>query len=630
MATPSLPPSQTGLLFRKGFFAFFVTQLLSALNDNFLKNAVVIWISATQASMFGLSPDVMISLCSGVFILPFFLFSATAGQLADRHEKPKLIRLIKLAEIGIMAVAAVGLSRADLSLLLVSVFLLGVHSAFLGPLKYGILPQLVGPDDLVAGNALVEMGTFLAILAGTIGGGLMVLMGEGPSTVAITAMSLAIAGYTASRRLPVLPPVAPELDVQWNIITPTIEIIRIAQKTRAVWLSLLGISWFWFFGAAFLTILPGYAQNTLGAHAHVVTLFLSVFCVGIALGSLFTEKVSGKNLELGLVPLGSIGMTIFTFDLFLVGAPKSPDHALGVMEFLSAPHAPRILFDMFAIAIFGGFFTVPLYTLIQQRAEAAERSRVIAANNVMNALLMVAASIMLAVLFAQNVSVPHMFLIVAGLNAAVAIYIYSLLPEFLLRFVAFMLARVMYRLEVFGHEKVPETGGIVVVCNHVSFVDFMIIAGSIRRPTRFVMDHRIAATPGVSALFKQVKAIPIAPEKEDKALMEAAFQRIAQELREGEVVCIFPEGRLTKTGEMEGFRGGIERILKETPVPVVPMALEGLWGSMFSRMPKAEKKQQKRGFRPRLKLTIGDALPSGDASAQSVEQRVRALMTGAV
>jgi len=242
---------------------------------------------------------------------------------------------------------------------------------------------------------------------------------------------------------------------------------------------------------------------------------------------------------------------------------------------------------------------------------------------------MVAASIMLAVLFAQNVSVPHMFLIVAGLNAAVAIYIYSLLPEFLLRFVAFMLARVMYRLEVFGHEKVPETGGVVVICNHVSFVDFMIIAGSIRRPTRFVMDHRIAATPGVSALFKQVKAIPIAPEREDKALMEAAFQRIAQELRDGEVVCIFPEGRLTKTGEMEGFRSGIERIIKETPVPVVPMALEGLWGSMFSRMPKAEKKQQKRGFRPKLKLMIGDALPSADASAQNLEHRVRALMTGA-
>lgn len=242
MAQPSLPPSQTRLLFRKGFFAFFVTQLLSALNDNFLKNAVVIWISATRASLFGLSPDVMISLCSGVFILPFFLFSATAGQLADRHEKPKLIRLIKLAEIGIMVVAALGLTQANLSLLLASVFCLGVHSAFLGPLKYGILPQLVAADDLVAGNALVEMGTFLAILAGTIAGGVLVLMDHGPTTVASAALCLAVVGYGSSRRLPALPPVAPALTVQWNPLTPTLQILRIAKKTRAVWLSLLGIS----------------------------------------------------------------------------------------------------------------------------------------------------------------------------------------------------------------------------------------------------------------------------------------------------------------------------------------------------------------------------------------------------
>ena len=301
------------------------------------------------------------------------------------------------------------------------------------------------------------------------------------------------------------------------------------------------------------------------------------------------------------------------------------------MEFLSTSRAPRILFDMFAIAIFGGFFTVPLYTLIQQRAEAAERSRVIAANNVMNALLMVAASIMLAVLFAQKISVPHMFLIVAGLNAAVAIYIYSLLPEFLLRFVAFVLARVMYRLEVFGHEKVPETGGVVVVCNHVSFVDFMIIAGSIRRPTRFVMDHRIAATPGVSALFKQVKAIPIAPEREDKALMESAFQRIAQELRDGEVVCIFPEGRLTRDGDIAAFKSGVERILARSndagrPVPVVPMALKGMWRSMWSHNDtRMGRMRLPRRFRAHVEVVAGAPVDGREATAELLEAKVREL-----
>jgi 1-acyl-sn-glycerol-3-phosphate acyltransferase len=619
--------SQTKLLVRRGFLALFVTQLLSAFNDNLLKNAVVIWISATQARLFGLSPEVMVSLCSGVFILPFFLFSATAGQLADRYEKPRLIRYIKLAEIGIMALAALGFVRAELALLLAAIFLLGVHSAFLGPIKYSILPQMVAPDELVAGNALVEMGTFLAILAGTIGGGVLVLMPQGTALIAGAGLLWAALGYLSSLRIPALPAASPELRVRLDPILPTLEILRITRRTRAVFLSVLGISWFWFFGVAFLTVLPTYARVTLGAHEHVVTLFLSVFCVGIALGSLFCEKLSGKNLELGLVPLGSIGMSLFTLDLFFVGEPLRAASAppLGLAAFVATPPAPRIHLDLFAIALFGGFYTVPLYTLIQQRAEPAERSRVIAGNNILNALLMVIGSLLLAVLFAQRVSVPVMFLIIAGLNAAVAVYIYSLLPEFLLRFVAWILSRTLYRLTLRGHEHVPETGAAVIVCNHVSFVDFLILAGSVRRPIRFVMDHRIAATPVVSLLFKQGKTIPIAPEREDRDTMERAFAKIAEELRAGELVCIFPEGKLTKSGEMNPFKPGIERIVRETPVPVVPMALHGLWGSMFSRKQGPAVKLPRR-FRSRLELTIGRPVPPEQVSAAELERRVRALL----
>ena len=620
-------PSQTKLLFRKGFLALFTTQLLSAFNDNFLKNAVVIWISASQAQLFGLSPEVMISLCSGVFILPFFLMSAGAGQLADRHDKPRLIRYIKLAEIGIMLLAAIGFVRADLSLLLASIFLLGVHSTFLGPIKYSILPQMVGTDELVAGNALVEMGTFLAILAGTIGGGVLVLTAHGPLVIAATSLVWAALGFVASLRIPPLPPVAPDLKINWSPIGPTLDILRITKKTRAVFLSALGISWFWFFGAAFLTVLPTYARTTLGAHEHVVTFFLSVFCIGIALGSLLCEKVSGKNLELGLVPFGSIGMSLFTLDLFFVGSPASlPAAPLEIGAFLAMPHAIRILGDLFGIALFGGFYTVPLYTMIQQRAEPSERSRVVAGNNILNALFMVVASLLLAYLFAQKLPVPTIFLILAALNAAVAVYIYSLLPEFLLRFIAWILSRTLYRLAVVGHDRMPATGGAVVVCNHVSFVDFLVVAGAIRRPVRFVMDHRIAATPVVSLLFKQVKTIPIAPEHLDKATMERAFERIAAELREGEVVCIFPEGKLTKNGELNPFRSGIERIVRETPVPVVPMALSGLWGSMFSRKESGPSLRLPRAFRSRLRLVIGEPVPSEQVSAALLEQRVRALL----
>jgi hypothetical protein len=621
-------PSQTKLLFRKGFLALFVTQLLSAFNDNLLKNAVVFWISATQAELFGLSSAVMIPLCSGVFILPFFLFSATAGQLADRHSKPRLIRYIKLAEIVIMAIGAVGFMRADLLVLLASIFMLGLHSTFLGPIKYSILPQMVAPDELVAGNALVEMGTFLAILAGTIGGSRLILEQDGASWLAVASMACAIVGYLASRRLPELPAVAPDLTVKLNPIGPSLEVLRITRKTRAVFLSVLGISWFWFFGAVFLSVLPIYGKETLGVHERVVSVFLGVFCVGIALGSLLCEKLSGKNLELGLVPLGSIGMTWFTLDLFFIGAPAhSSTVALELAEFMRTPHAPRILVDLFGIALFGGFYSVPIYTLIQQRAEPAERSRVVAGNNILNALFMVAGAALLAVLGKAQVSVPVTFLIVAGLNAAVAVYIYSLLPEFLLRFIAWILSRTLYRLTLVGHEKVPETGGAVVVCNHVSFVDFMIVAGSIRRPVRFVMDHRIAATPVVSLLFKHGKTIPIAPEREDKALMERAFERIAEELRAGEVVCIFPEGKLTADGAMNPFRAGIERIVRETPVPVVPMALAGLWGSMFSRKDRGTKLPQR--FRARLRLEVGEPVPPEQVSAALLEQRVRELLSAA-
>jgi len=621
--------SQSQLLVRKGFLALFITQLLSAFNDNFIKNAVVIWISARQAHLFGMAPDVMISLCSAIFTLPYFALSALAGQLADRYEKPRLIRYIKLAEIAIAALGGLGLVCSDLRLMLLSILLLGVHSTFLGPIKYSILPQLVQVDELVGGNALIEMGTFLAILVGTIGGGVVVLMQRGESLITVGACLWAVLGYVASLRLPRLPPVAPELRVDYRLLRPTLEILRITRKTRAVFLSVLGISWFWFFGAVFLSLLPKYAHS-LGASEHVVTFFLALFCVGIALGSLLTEKVSGKNLELGLVPLGSIGITLFTFDLYVLGCPAAVSSVpLPLDAFLRTPMAYRIALDMFGLSIFSGFYTVPLYTLIQQRAEPSARSRVIAGNNILNALFMVIGSALLALLFALEFSVPAIFLTLALLNAAVAVYIYNLLPEFLLRFFTWILSNTLYRLRVTGHEHIPEQGGAVIVCNHVSFVDFMVVAGAIRRPVRFVMDHRIASTPVVSLLFKQGKTIPIASARQDGGTMTRAFERIAAELRSGELVCIFPEGRLTRDGELGEFRSGVERIIEQTPVPVVPVALTGLWGSMFSKKSGKKGLRLPRAFRSRLQLTIGAPVPPEQVTAVGLQQRVHALLAEA-
>ncbi|HEX6154404.1 MAG TPA: MFS transporter, partial [Burkholderiales bacterium] len=519
-------------LARPGFRAFFGTQLLSAFNDNFFKNAVVIWISARQASLFGIAPSAMISLCSAVFIAPFFLFSATAGQLADRFEKTRVVRAVKLAEVLIMALAGAGFVCSSLALLLTALLLMGVHSAFLGPVKYSIVPQLVGSDELVQGNALVEVGTFLAILAGTIGGGVLVLVPGGAGYMALAVALVALLGLALSFRMPRLTPGDPSVPIHTNPLTPTIAIIRIVSKTRAVFLSVLGISWFWFFGVVLLSVLPVYARDTLHAHEHVVTLFLCVFCVGMAIGSLLTERISGKNLELGLVPFGSIGITWFTLDLYFVGAPPAISGPLrDVSAFLAMPGSVRILIDLFGMAVFGGFFSVPLYTLIQQRSAPSERSRVVAGNNILNALLMAAGAGLLALLLARGVSVPVIFLLLAALSAATALYIYTLLPEFLIRFCAFLIGRVMYRLEVRGHEHIPETGGVVLVCNHVAFNDWLIVAGSVRRPVRFVMDHRMAALPGLGMLFRHGKIIPIAPAHENPEVLEQAFVKIAEELQ---------------------------------------------------------------------------------------------------
>jgi 1-acyl-sn-glycerol-3-phosphate acyltransferase len=616
------------VLFAPRFSAFFSALFLSAFNDNFFKNAIVLLIGATRAEAFGLSPEEMITACTGVFILPFFLLSATAGQIADRYEKTRLIRFIKAAEIPIMALAAYGFAAGHIEALFVALFAMGVHSAFLGPIKYGVLPELLPAGELVVGNALVEMGTFLAILLGTIGGGVLVLMEGGPAWVGGGVVLFACLGFFAAMRMPTAGRADASVRVQWDLVRPTIEVLRITARTRAVLLSVLGISWFWFLGACLLSIIPIYVSETLGAEPRAATLLLTVFCVGIATGSLLTERISGKNLELGLVPFGSFGMSLAALDLYFVGAHPVAAGAdpRTLMALLAEPWAWRMMLDLLGIALFGGFFTVPLYTLIQQRAEPGERARVIAGNNVLNALFMAGGSVLLGLCLRAEVPVPALFAGVAALNLLAALYIYSVVPEFLLRFLAWILSRLMYRLRLVGHEHVPESGGAVLVCNHVSFIDWLIIGGSIRRPVRFVMDHRIAAMPIAATLFRHAKTIPIAPQREDPALMERAFARIAEELRDGELVCIFPEGKLTADGAMNAFRPGIERIIAETPVPVVPLALDGLWGSLFSRKDGPAMQKMPRRFRAPLRLSIAEAIPPEEASAQRLEAEVRSLL----
>ncbi len=609
----------------------FWTQFFGAFNDNVLKNALVLLITYQAANVMGVSAAKMVSLSGGIFILPFFLFSATAGQLADKFEKRLVIRWIKFTEVMIMILATVGFVTTQFEFLLIVLFMMGMHSTFFGPLKYSILPQILHSDELVGGNALVESGTFLAILLGTIvGGELIGVPGKGPAAVSIALLIFSLIGFTASFFIPKTPISDPTLKVQWNPFPPTLQILRYTKENFVVFNSILGISWFWFFGGALLSLFPPFCKDLLHTNESGVTLLLSVFSIGICLGSLLSEKMSHKQVELGLVPLGSIGMTLFTLDLFFAGLPSSPvtpGHIVSVSELFQNLTSLRILFDLFMLAIFGGLFTIPLYTLIQDRSEPSHRSRIIAGNNIVNAIFMVVAAIANVVMLSAGLTIPQIFAALALMNAAVAIYIYRLVPEFFLRFIAWVLARFIYSLQVTGREHIPEKGGVVLVCNHVSFVDWLIIFAAIKRPCRFVMDHHFAQGFFLKSLFRQAKVIPIAQAKENPEILAAAFRKIAEELRAGEVVCLFPEGTITRDGQLNPFRTGIEKIIQETPVPVVPMALNGLWKSLFSRN-QAEKRNFPWLFWKPISLSIGRAVPPQQVTAAHLQEQVSLLQNG--
>ena len=603
-------PNQFDLLRERRFAPFFWTQVLGAGNDNVYKNALIIFVAFQASSMTTLDPNALVNLAGAVFIAPFVLLSATSGQLADKYEKSRLIRWIKLFEIGVMAIGLAGFLWRDLALLFVALGLMGVHSTLFGPVKYAILPQQLRPEELIGGNGLVEMGTFVAILLGTIAGGVVVaLQPGGPVLAGGLTVAIAVAGYLVSRRIPPTPAVAPQLRINWNPFTETARSLRFAHGNRVVWLSMLGISWFWFYGATFLAQFAGFARDVLGGNEQVVTLLLALFSVGIGVGSLLCERLSGRRVELGLVPLGSIGLSLFAIDLWLASRGLTAAGLTGLDGFLARPAHWRVAADLVLIGLFGGFYIVPLYALIQERSEPAHRSRIIAANNILNAVFMVASAGAAIGLLQAGLSIPQLFLVTGLMNVAVAAYIFGLVPEFLMRFLAWLLVHTFYRVEQQGLEHVPETGPCVVVCNHVSYVDAVVLAACIRRPIRFVMDHRIFRVPVLSFIFRTMRTIPIAPAREDAAMKERAFAAAAQALADGEIVGIFPEGRLTEDGEMASFRPGVQQILAATPAPVVPLALRGLWGSFFSRSHRGRAMRRFRGVFSRITLAAGAAVP---------------------
>ncbi len=422
----------------------------------------------------------------------------------------------------------------------------------------------------------------------------------------------------------------PALQINWNPFSETWRNLLLAHQDIVVFRSLLGISWMWFFGAVFLSQFPSFAREVLHGDEQVASLLLVVFSVGIGTGSLLCEVLSRRHVEIGLVPLGAIGMSVFAVDLYLASRSLPPADALGLAAFVAAPAHWRVMLDLGLLALFAGLYSVPMYALIQLRSQPSHRARIIAANNILNALFMIASSVAVGLLLQAGVSIPQVFLATALLNAVVAFYIFLLVPEYLLRFVAFLATRLVYRFRVVGARHIPVSGPAILVCNHVSFVDAVLLMAASPRPIRFIMDHHIFRIPVLGWMFRLAKAIPIASRRENPQTYERAFAQAAAVLADGEMVCIFPEGAISADGTLGEFKGGVMKLLELQPVPVVPMALDNLWGSFFSRFGGAAMRRPfRRGIWSRVGLTVAAAIAPADVTPPLLRQRVQRLLQSA-
>jgi 1-acyl-sn-glycerol-3-phosphate acyltransferase len=618
--------NQFRLLGQRRFAPFFLTQFLGALNDNIFRNGLVILVTFQGVLVAGMNHSELANVAGALFILPFFLFSATAGQLADKYEKSMLMRRIKLLEITLMIIAAIAFASGSYVALLLVLFLMGCQSTLFGPVKYAYLPQQLASHELIGGNALVEAGTYIAIILGLIVGGATVAVNpDSQVLLGGSLVAVAVVGYLASRRVPKTTAVDPGLSIKWNAWSETWRIVGYARERRDVFLAILGISWFWFFGSAMTLQLPAYTLVILNGNESITTALLVSFAIGVGLGSLLCERMSGHRIELGLVPFGSIGLSLFAIDLYFAQPIAALTSVTSIGEFISRPGSLRVLADVLLLGAFGGFYSVPLYALIQQRSERKHLSRIIAANNIINALFMVIASLLSIAVLGAGFSIPELFIVLALLNAAVAIYIYTLLPEFLMRFLAWIVVNTIYRVRPSGIENIPDKGPAIVVCNHVSYMDPIVLLASVRRPMRFVMYYKIFQLPFLRFLFQQARAIPIASAREDEHLMNEAFEKVDAELAAGNIVCIFPEGGITNDGEVQRFRPGIERVIANRPVPVVPVALQNLWGSWFSRSSGGKIRKFPRRFFVKVPVVIGEPVMPGDVTAAKLELLVRTL-----
>lgn len=421
----SYTDNMKNLLISQRFLPLFVTQFLGAFNDNLLKNSLVVLITYKIAMHDGINAQVLVTIAAGLFILPFFLFSALAGQLADKYDRAKLTRIIKIFEVVIMCLATIGLVFYNYLFLIAVLFCSGIHSAFFGPIKYALLPQHLEPNQLLTGNAYIEGGTFLAILLGTICGGLLIMQYSGVYIVSLSLVCVALCGYLASRYIPAAPGPVPNLKMNPNLAQETWRIIGFSRKTRRVFVSILAISWFWFIGATFLAQFPTFVKHNLHAEATIVTVFLTLFSIGIAIGSFLCTKLLNGAVNTKYVPVAGLGISLFIVDLYFASGAQIYFNLHGLLStqrFLNLVESYRIMIDILLIAICAGIYIVPLYAVMQKESAEQYRARIIAANNILNALFMVASAIFTLGMLSLSGSVADVFFIIAWVNL-IAVYL---------------------------------------------------------------------------------------------------------------------------------------------------------------------------------------------------------------
>lgn len=616
-------PNSMKLLTQRRFLPFFVVQFLGAFNDNLYKNALLVLLALEISSSKTLSFYTNISMA--LFIAPMFIFSAWSGLLAERMEKSRLIIKLKYLELIIALLATSALLLGNYVLMIVVLMLFGLQSAFFGPTKYGLLPERLQTHELMAGNGIVEAGTFLAILLGTLSGSYLVAVDKLRLLLFAIMLLAAIIGlfcayFIPSRSMPSNQAGLPKFK-PWQ---QTKELLSKAYGYKTIFQSILAISWFWLLGGALLTQLPQFSKEILGGDKSVITYLLVLFSVGVGLGSLSSNLIAKGRVEAGLVPIGAFMMAFFLYQIIQIETLTGIQSLRGLADFYKDTRFWSVSMAFGGLAFAGGMYVVPLYALIQTHAPSGYKSQMIAANNIINALFLVLISVAsIVVLSVLGLSLQQLFAMILGLHIIVAIYIFTVVPEFIFRLAVMFITTFLYRVRVKGKHHQPKTGAAIYICNHISYVDALIIMAKIRRPIRFIMYYKIFSVPVLRWLFKAANAIPIASRRENETIYHQAMQEIDKALKNGEIIGIFPEGKITTDGQLSTFKPGVEIMLKNNPVPVIPMALDNLWGSFFSRQGGLFKGYPRKWL-AKISLTIGEPL-APETSVATMQQVVSEL-----